>query len=491
MNRPYFTAAKSTKRSEITSVLQPGSKKMLFPSSNTASCEPAATPERPKIKTQGWTVTLADVRAIEGEHGALSEHAGQVLAEVAGNDTERLRAAEWIFRSLVELDNRGRLLRRPRRIGEISEIAGCDPSIISEIVEGFRGSGRTFLTPYQPERLEVNTEIDVSHEALIWRWDQISGTSAKSGWLSDEIRDGQRYRTLVGTLFPGPLPARQTRRWTDWWYERPRTSAWASRYGGRYGEVATMLISSRTRARRRWLGAGLLIVLLFVSTDIVWLNWRARVAAEHDVAKLRKAVVELTATTLNTLLGERNVGSPVLSLTVLVDLRLASGGEDGNIAVWPEEGTRELVILAHGTPVLSLAVLADGRLASGGEDGKIKLWPKNGTGEPSVLLHGSPVLSLAVLGDGWLASGGEDGSIRLWPKNGMGKPLVLLHGGPVLSLAVLADGRLASGGEDGNIKLWPKNGRDPPVVLPQRSPVHVPGSTAGRAAGLRRQRRQD
>jgi WD40 repeat protein len=60
-------------------------------------------------------------------------------------------------------------------------------------------------------------------------------------------------------------------------------------------------------------------------------------------------------------------------------------------------------------------VLADGRLASGGGDGNIKLWPKEGTGEPVVLSHGGGVVtSLAVLADGRLASGGEDGNIKLW-----------------------------------------------------------------------------
>jgi WD40 repeat protein len=59
-------------------------------------------------------------------------------------------------------------------------------------------------------------------------------------------------------------------------------------------------------------------------------------------------------------------------------------------------------------------VLADGRLASGGDDGKIKLWPKDGVGEPVVLSHGSPVLFLAVLADGRLASSGDDGMIKLW-----------------------------------------------------------------------------
>ena len=76
-----------------------------------------------------------------------------------------------------------------------------------------------------------------------------------------------------------------------------------------------------------------------------------------------------------------------------------------------------LLVLPHGSPVWSLAVLADGRLASGGED-QIKLWPKDGRGEPVILAHGSQVQSLAVLADGRLASGGDDGQIKLWPKDG-------------------------------------------------------------------------
>jgi WD40 repeat protein len=72
------------------------------------------------------------------------------------------------------------------------------------------------------------------------------------------------------------------------------------------------------------------------------------------------------------------------------------------------------VVLAHGSQLTSLTVLADGRLASGGRDGTIKVWPKEGTGEPVVLAHGGSVWSLAVLADGRLASGGEGGQIKLW-----------------------------------------------------------------------------
>src|SRR6516225_2927365 len=164
-------------------------------------------------------------------------------------------------------------------------------------------------------------------------------------------------------------------------------------------------------------------------------------------------------------------GASVRRLAVLADGRLASGGDDGTIKLWPKEGAGEPVVLSHGDPVLSLAVLADGRLASGVRDGAIKLWPKDGTGEPVVLSHGSSVYSLVVLADGRLASGARDGTIKLWPKEGTGAPVVLLHGSAVSSLAVLANGRLVSGGYDGTIKLWPKEGAGEPMVLSHGSLV--------------------
>jgi WD40 repeat protein len=102
--------------------------------------------------------------------------------------------------------------------------------------------------------------------------------------------------------------------------------------------------------------------------------------------------------------------------------------------------------------------LAHGRWVSGGYDGKIKFWREDGTGEQVAFSNGSPVWSLAALPHGRLASGGQDGSIKLWPKEakeGMGEPVILSRRGPgVSSLAVLADGRLASADTDGKIKLW-------------------------------------
>ena len=81
--------------------------------------------------------------------------------------------------------------------------------------------------------------------------------------------------------------------------------------------------------------------------------------------------------------GSTQAGQPGPVAGGLPDGRLASGGDDGNIEIWPEGGThRYELILKQGSPVLSLAVLPDGRLASGGNDGNIKIWPEEGTGRP-------------------------------------------------------------------------------------------------------------
>jgi WD40 repeat protein len=93
-----------------------------------------------------------------------------------------------------------------------------------------------------------------------------------------------------------------------------------------------------------------------------------------------------------------------------------SGGQTARSNSGPKDAG-EPVVLSHGDTVYSLAVLADGRLASGGDEGKIKLWPKDGMGEPVVLSHDNVVSSLAVLADGRLASGGAEGEIKLWLVN--------------------------------------------------------------------------
>ena len=79
----------------------------------------------------GWTVTAADVAAVEGDSGALAAHAEEVLAALTAARGPAA-AAEWVFRTITDLDAEGRLVRRPRRLDELIEVAGdrraCSPS---------------------------------------------------------------------------------------------------------------------------------------------------------------------------------------------------------------------------------------------------------------------------------------------------------------------------------------------------------------------------
>jgi len=138
------------------------------------------------------------------------------------------------------------------------------------------------------------------------------------------------------------------------------------------------------------------------------------------------------------------------------------------VFVNPLRTTGDAAQTSGGSPILSLVLLANGRLAGGGEDGKIKIWPKEGWGEPVILTHGHPVSALAALPDGRLASGGADGKIKIWPKDGVGEPVILPHGHPVSALAVLPDDHVSAlapgldgslwAGTDGGLARFDKDG---------------------------------
>ena len=290
----------------------------------------------------------------------------------------------------------------------------------------------------------------------------------KEDLLSEEVRQQRRARTLAGVAAALLVALLAVAFW-QWQEARlQRNEAQLQRDKAR-AELLAM------QARRADAGATLSDdieragALALESIEIARnSNW----PAEADAIEVARGTVARLP------LRRLYQGSSVLSLAMLPDGRLASGGEDGKIKIWPTEGTDEPVVLVHTARrfvgVSSLAVLPDGQLASGSLDGKIKLWPKEGTGKPLSLSYGPEfreVHSLAVLADGRLASGDVGGEIKLWSKDGKREPVVLSHGAAVSSLAVSADGQLASGGADGTIKLWPKDGKGEPVVLSHGSDV--------------------
>ncbi len=144
---------------------------------------------------------------------------------------------------------------------------------------------------------------------------------------------------------------------------------------------------------------------------------------------------------------------------------LASGADDGTIALWDAAAGQELRRWqGHQDWVSSLAFSLDGwLLASGSWDGTIKLWTAGAGRLMRTLAVGAAVLAVAFSPDGrLLASGSADGLVRLWDAE-TGELLRTLsgHEGWVLSVAFSPDGKLlASSGRDGTVRLWdPASGR--------------------------------
>jgi len=211
---------------------------------------------------EGWTVTLADLQAIEGKHGALSQHADEVLAEFSVGDPVRLKAVEYLFRCLTELDAEGRIIRRPCRFADLVAVASGNRAGLSAVIQAFQASGRNFLTSNPPDSFDDDTEIDVSHEALLRRWRRLSDPTRDPvrnepvGWVLREFEDGQRWRALAvqarvfrhdenATLSPATTEAYEA-----WWPEH--TAAWAARYASsktlaleEYGDVEQLWQASK------------------------------------------------------------------------------------------------------------------------------------------------------------------------------------------------------------------------------------------------------
>ncbi len=171
-------------------------------------------------------------------------------------------------------------------------------------------------------------------------------------------------------------------------------------------------------------------------------------------------------------------GGPVRALAAAPGA-LASAGFDQSVIFWDlASGRARAVVRWHAGAVNALAALPDGGVASGGEDGRIAIWPADPrVGQPLRVLegHGAPVAGLAFR-DGLLASAAWDGTVRLW-REGAAPRVLEGHHGPVNAVGFRADGVPVSAGFDGTLRAWRDDGTADVVAefgLPQNALAALP-----------------
>ncbi len=180
---------------------------------------------------------------------ALSRHADETLQKCMGREI----AAEQAFRALSELDREGRAIRRGRRFKTLLAEAGVSEADLRAVLDTFRAPSCSFLVPPLATPVAEDDVVDIGHEALLRRWKVLAGGGAarsaadmagRSGWLAEERADGDRYRTLLSFLDGEKASLTAPQETKAWWDRRPRTPAWAERYGGKFDEVKALIEES-------------------------------------------------------------------------------------------------------------------------------------------------------------------------------------------------------------------------------------------------------
>ena len=270
------------------------------------------------IEQPARRISLDHYRKIGQFADALSMHADEILKDLPGPKLQL--AVGQIFSALSELDKGGRATRRALKFSQLVAETGVDDATVRQVLDRFRASDCSFLTPppFEVKAISGNTRIDVGHEALLRRWDKVSGRGAELGWLRAEQRAGERYRGLLAMAEgdDAVLPAHLFEERWAWWNDRPRTPAWADRYGGGYSRVKGLLLKSRNRMLARRLAMAVLFVAVIgVAVTMVWLWQNADLRrqqalyATEDANLRRREALQATNTSIGRLAGFLNDGT--------------------------------------------------------------------------------------------------------------------------------------------------------------------------------------
>ena len=186
-----------------------------------------------------------DYEAVGALDKAVSNHADEVYEEVRSKLPERgATLVKRLFQRLSDRDQYGRQTRRPTSIQELSEVCEATLEQVGIAVECFRQNGRSFIcTP--EEQLLPSTEVDITHECLLTRWDRLS-----KDWIPEEDESRRTYLristraqdaaidtdvaaesvAISSVHFKEYLTGSVLERSLAWWNLRRPTSAWARRY---------------------------------------------------------------------------------------------------------------------------------------------------------------------------------------------------------------------------------------------------------------------
>jgi hypothetical protein len=224
----------------------------------------------------GEPIGILDYDKVGTFSACLSSHAQEIFSTL---DVSQQKAVEGLFRSITQVV-KNRKVRRPRPLGEIAAETQLPLEQLKKVVETFRQEGRSFLVATGGELTEQSI-VDISHEALIRQWKQLSqwvddeaDIQARIGRLEETAAEWNKDRGLYKAALYRGLPLERA--------EKLQLRL-------KPGSVARDFLRASRRAERwRWwlwrIATGAIIVAV-----IAVLIYRSRIAAAEAEAARRLA----------------------------------------------------------------------------------------------------------------------------------------------------------------------------------------------------------
>jgi len=495
--------------------------------------EPGAMPLLQHLLLELWRrrhgrwLRASEYRALGGIREAIAHTADGIYAGLAGDPAgqQLLRGLFVRLTRLDETESEPGQFRDTRQRVALPELtpAGSDPERLRALVQRL-ADARLLVTTTDPESGE--TQVEVSHEALIRHWPRLRGwlDEDRASWIllaavrqqaqdwhangerdADLPRWGERLQTAAA-LFEQPrfAPTETERRFVEAArlldareradkeaQQRERLAALeqaalASREKAEAQELAAR--QARGRARVAWIGTGVAATLLAVAVFLGFEANRAKGEAVQSQQAAEEQAREARHQTANVFWA--NAVAAREDEPLKAAHLFARSAESFDLAGRPERAANALLaqgfiingqhliaMIGHQDSVTSMSWSANGeRIVTSSRDDSAQVWDPR-TGEPvgRPMRHESGVIGAVfsprqteILTWGW------DGTARLWDAetgNPLGRPME--HAEPVYGAMFNGDGtRVLTRSGDKTARLWDASTGEPVAPpLTHTSPV--------------------
>jgi WD40 repeat protein len=190
---------------------------------------------------QGEPLDIRHYNAIGKISQALSLHANEAFEEL---NTRQKEIAEILFKGLTER-GQDQGMRRPVRVGLISELSDAPEGEVIDVIDKFRRPGRSFLMPGSSVTLNAETVIELSHESLMRIWTRLAvwvGEESESALMYKRVSDAAAMYQIGRTSLWRPPDLQLALNWQK--KQRP-TRLWAQRYDIAFERAIVFLDTSR------------------------------------------------------------------------------------------------------------------------------------------------------------------------------------------------------------------------------------------------------